>query len=70
MRRERPRDQPQPPWVDPSQCAHPIPVALLKFNDTDETVYRCVPCGSIMTESERGTLQKRLAIPTGRTPDE
>lgn len=31
MRRTRPRDPPPLPWVNPDQCVHPSPVALLKF---------------------------------------
>jgi hypothetical protein len=40
------------PWVDPNICPHPVPVALLKFNDIDETIFRCDTCGRIMTASE------------------
>jgi hypothetical protein len=40
------------PWVDPKICPHPVPVALLKFNDLDETIFRCDVCGRIMTSGE------------------
>lgn len=30
----------------------PCPVALLEFNDLDETFFRCVACGKIMTAQE------------------
>jgi hypothetical protein len=53
MRRTRRlRDYPQLPWVDPKICPHPVPVALLKFNDLDETIFRCDVCGRIMTLGE------------------
>lgn len=40
------------PWVDPNQCVHPVPVILLKFNDSDETLYKCFACGETMTAKE------------------
>jgi len=43
----RPREWPRP-WVDPSQCVHPAPVALLKFRDYDETLLRCMACGETL----------------------
>jgi hypothetical protein len=53
MRRTRRlRDYPILPWVDPTICPHPVPVALLKFNDDDETIFRCDVCGKLMTQVE------------------
>lgn len=39
------------PWVNPSECVHPGLVALLKFKDSDETLFRCTACGKKMTAS-------------------
>jgi hypothetical protein len=33
---------------------HPAPVTLLKLNEADETLLRCVACGKVMTASELG----------------
>jgi rubrerythrin len=53
MRRtKRLRDYPQVPWVDQKICPHPLPTLLMKFNDSDETVYRCDVCGKVMTRIE------------------
>jgi hypothetical protein len=53
MRRaKRLRDYPQLPWVDQKICLHPVPTLLLKFNDDDETVYRCDVCGKLLTSVE------------------
>jgi hypothetical protein len=53
MRRtKRLRDYPQLPCVDQKICLHPVPTLLLKFNDEDETVYRCDVCGKLMTSVE------------------
>lgn len=54
----RPREWPRP-WVDPSQCVHPAPVALLRFKDSDETVFRCMACGETMTASDLKKNQQR-----------
>jgi len=55
MRRTRRlRDYPPVPWVNPDQCLHPAPVTLLKLNETDETLLRCVVCGKAMTATELG----------------
>jgi hypothetical protein len=40
------------PWVNPDQCLHPAPVTLLKLNEVDETLLRCVVCGKVMTVTE------------------
>jgi hypothetical protein len=59
MRRTRRiRDYPPLPWVNPDQCLHPAPVTLLKFNEADETLLRCVVCREIITASERGVRQR------------
>ena len=53
MRRtKRLRDYPQLPWVDQKICLHPVPTLLLRFNDDDETIYRCDVCGKLMTSVE------------------
>jgi hypothetical protein len=53
MRRtKRIRDYRPLPWVDPKICPHPVPTLLLKFNDADETIYRCDVCGKLMTSAE------------------
>lgn len=39
------------PWVDPSNCVHPGLVALLKFKDSDETLFQSTACGKKMTAS-------------------
>jgi hypothetical protein len=53
MRRtKRLRDYPQLPWVDQKICPHPLPTLLMKFNDADETIFRCDVCGKIMTHLE------------------
>jgi hypothetical protein len=52
LRTKRIRDYPQLPWVDQKICPHPVPTLLLKFNDDDETVYRCDVCGKVMTSVE------------------
>lgn len=49
MKSVRLRDQPPLSWVDPSQCVHPAPVALLKFNDDDETLFFCIERGCATT---------------------
>ena len=50
MRRtKRLRVCPQVPWVDQKIWPHPVPTLLLKFNDGDETVFRCDACGKLMT---------------------
>ena len=60
MRRTRRlREYPQLPWVDPKICPHPVPVALLKFNDLDETIFRCDVCGRIMTLGELAPTKAR-----------
>jgi len=51
-RKPRLRDYPPLPWVDPSQCLHPAPVALLKFSDMDETRFYCGACGKTMRASD------------------
>jgi len=33
---------------------HPAPVKLLKLNEADETLLRCVVCGKVMAASELG----------------
>lgn len=33
-------------------CPHPLSTLLMKFNNSDETVYRCDVCGKIMTRVE------------------
>ena len=54
----RPREWPRP-WVDPSQCVHPAPVASLKFKDSDERVFQCMACGKTMTANDLKKNQKR-----------
>jgi len=54
----RPREQPYP-WVDPSQCVHPQPVVLLKFRDSDETLFRCMSCGKTLTASDLRDMRRR-----------
>jgi hypothetical protein len=44
------------PWVDPSNCVHPGLVALLKFKDSDETLFQCTACGKKMTA---GNLRRK-----------
>jgi hypothetical protein len=59
MRRTRRiRDHSLLPWVNPDQCLHPAPVTLLKFNEADETLLRCVVCGKVMTASELGLRER------------
>jgi hypothetical protein len=50
MRKTQPRDPPSLPWASPDQCVHPFPVALLKFQDSDETVFRCTACGELLEQ--------------------
>jgi len=51
-RKPRPRDYSPLPWVDAKICPHPVPVALLKFSDSDETRFYCGACGKTMTASD------------------
>lgn len=61
MRRTRRlRDYPPSPRVDPAICPHPFPVALLKFNELDETILRCDTSGKIMTLTGLAETKPRL----------
>jgi hypothetical protein len=51
------RDYPPMPWVNPDTCVHPAPVSLLKFNEADETLLRCVVCSKVITASELGVRE-------------
>jgi hypothetical protein len=46
------------PWVNPDQRLYPAPVTLLKFNEADETLLRCVVCGKVITASELGVMER------------
>jgi len=71
MRRIRPRDSPPLPWVDPSVCIHPKPVALLKFRDFDETLYRCMACGETMTRNDlQGKEKGSNSVSHTKLPDD
>jgi len=35
--------------VDPYKCSHPKFLALWRFRGRNETIYRCMVCGSIQT---------------------
>ncbi|WP_455284770.1 hypothetical protein [[Eubacterium] cellulosolvens] len=47
-----PKDRPRLRFTPNSKCNHPKLLALFKFPDLNETVFRCMVCGKTMTTSD------------------
>jgi len=53
------KERPRLRWVDPYKCRHPKFVALWRFRDRNDIIYRCMVWGTVLTVVPSGHYPRR-----------